>query len=841
MSIFVDQMKNLIVLLLAAAGGLSFIFGQWLEGASILVALLINVLIGFFTELRAVRSMEALQKLGQTRSTVVRDGRERRVASHRLVPGDLVVLQSGDVVAADIRLLETRRLQTDESALTGESAAVDKQDAAVDAEAAVADKRNMAYKGTSVLQGSAKGIVVATGMATELGRISALVAEAEPEETPLEQRLNDLGRKLIWVTLGIAAAVIVVGLLHHRDTLLIIETAIALAVAAIPEGLPIVATIALARGMWRMAAHQAVVNRLSAVETLGSTNTICTDKTGTLTENRMEVSRLLFLSSAGEDAQQIRIDRSDEEATFQQEGQSVDASDHRLLATVLEIGCLCNNASMDDEREEGDPEEVALLKAADWAGLSRDDLLEENPRVDERPFDPDVKMMATFHRNRSGLRVAVKGAPEAVLDACRGMRTPDGEERKLSDSERRSWLTATEETAAQGLRMLAMAEKRSKQESVEPFEDLTLVGLVGFLDPPRRGIEEVIARLRGAGIRVIMVTGDQAMTARNIALRLGLIEDEDASVVQGEELQPPEKLDRRQARELLDTAVFARISPEQKLDLVSLFQESGSIVAMTGDGVNDAPALQKADIGVAMGRRGTQVAREAADVVLRDDSFRTISAAVEHGRTIFNNIRRFVIYLLSGNVGEIMIVAFAMLAGAPLPLLPLQILYLNVISDVFPALALGLGKGQPGVMNRPPRDRDEPIITSQHWLGILGYGLLISASVLAAFWLALDRYDMSQESAVATAFLTLAFARTWHVLNMRDRASGLFVNEVTRNPYVWIAILISLGLLLAAILLEPLASVLKLAPPTFLGWRLILGFSAVPLLVVQVTKGLWRS
>jgi Ca2+-transporting ATPase len=840
--IFVNQFKNLIVLMLTAATALAFAFGQWLEGISIAVAIAINAIIGFLTEWNAVRSMEALQRMSRVSAKVRRDGQIQEVLSEQLVPGDIVLVEGGDIVSADLRLLEASRLQADESALTGESVPVQKTIDPLDADTPLAERINILFKGTAVTGGSGEGVVVATGMKTELGRISSLAEEAEEEETPLERRLNRLGHKLIWVTLAIAIFVGISGIIVGKEILLIIETAIALAVAAIPEGLPIVATIALARGMWRMARHNALMNRLSAVETLGATSIICTDKTGTLTENRMTVKRIALPADAPEPIREIEVNGGDRQASrFYLDGNPLDPSDQSDLCEALETGVLCNNASLDRnapgemDRAVGDPLEVALLAAGRKAEIERDEILDALPEVREEAFDPELKMMATFHRQNCDFRVAVKGSPEAVLGVCSSIRTEAGD-RPLAEDDQKGWLDRNDRLAEEGLRVLALGTKTVETDETDPYEQLTFLGLVGLLDPPREDVHDAIASCQDAGIRVIMVTGDQPVTARNIGLAVGLIDDPGARVVHGREIEGSGQLSKGDCEKLLGAQIFARVTPKQKLDLIGLHQRNGSIVAMTGDGVNDAPALKKADIGVAMGRRGTQVAREAADMVLKDDAFKTIVVAIEQGRAIFDNIRKFILYLLSGNVSEIMIVAFALLVGAPLPILPLQILYLNMLSDVFPALALGVGKGDSSKMERPPRDSKEPILTDQHWLAIGGYGALITLAVLGAFALAFTWLHGETKEAVTVSFLTLAFARLWHVFNMRDRGSPLVRNDVTRNPFVWGALALCTGLLLAAVYVPGLSLVLEMAQPDPRGWGLILGMSLIPWGVGQVIK-----
>ena len=835
--ILVDQVKSVVILLLIAAAVAAALFGRHIEAIAIAAAVLVNTVIGFWMELRATRAMEALKRMGRVRTRVRRDGREQEIDAQDLVPGDIVLLEGGDVIAADLRLVEANSLQCDEAALTGESAAVDKETGALEGELPLAERRNMAFKGTIVTQGSGAGVVAATGMDTELGRISSLVEEAEQAVTPLERRLDRLGQRLVWLTVAIAVVVTAAGFFAGKDLLIMLETAIALAIAAVPEGLPVVATLALAQGMRRMAQRNAVVKRLSAVETLGAANLIFSDKTGTLTENHMTLARL----AVAEDTHTLSEDEPGD--AFDEGG--LDLDHETALRVALEIGALCNNASLDDDGDAvGDPTEVALLEAAAAAGLARADLLEQAPEEREVSFDPGVRMMATFHRDDGGYRVAVKGAPEAVLDHCTRFLGADGEA-DLDDAARQRWQERSEELADQGLRVLALAHKTVQDTDSEPYADLVVVGLAGLYDPPRAGIEDSIAACQDAGIRVVMGTGDHAATAHAIARQIGLAGPDD-DVIESRALKEMGELadmDESDRRHVLETPVFARISPEQKLDLITLYQDDGRIVGMTGDGVNDAPGLKKADIGIAMGRRGTEAAREAADMVLEDDAFPTIVAAIEHGRIIFQNIRRFIVYLLSGNLGEIMAISAAALVAAPLPMLPLQILYINFVSDVMPALALGLSHGEADVMKRAPRRSDESILLRRHWLSIVAYGAVIAGAVLAAFALALLTLELPTAEAVTIGFLTFGFARLWHTFNMRSADSPLIVNEITRNGYVWIAVLVGIVLLLAATYVPFLAQVLGVSPPGLDGWLLCLGFSLVPLVVVQALKsaGLWRD
>jgi Ca2+-transporting ATPase len=820
-TILIDQFKSIVLLVLAVAGAIAFALGEWIEALAIAAVLLVNGIIGFVSEWRATRSMEALQKLGQAHTRVRRDGREKEIPADALVPGDIVLIEGGDVVPADLRLIEANNLQVNEAALTGESVPVNKRVGALEGDPALAERTNLLFKGTTLTQGSGQGVVIATGMATELGQIAELAEAAEEQATPLEKRLDALGRRLAWITLLIAAAVAGVGLLAGQPVRIMIETAIALGVAAVPEGLPIVATLALARGMWLMAKRQALINRLAAVETLGATRVIFTDKTGTLTENRMRLRRVVtptgdFDLEAGETS-----------------------ADDLALRQVLEVGVLCNNATLDNDTTDGeealgDPTEVALLQGGARFNLTRRKLLERRPEAREVAFDTDVMMMATFHEvEGGGYQVAVKGAPKAVLEVC-GSQVDREDDKPLDEETRQEWLERSEALASDGLRVLAIADKRTDSTDAEPYEKLRFLGLVGLLDPPAKGVREAIDACRSAGIRVVMVTGDQPATARAIGYQVGLTDDENVPAHHGSELKEPDQLSAEERRRLLETRIFARVNPEQKLHMVKLYQEQGETVAMTGDGVNDTPALKQADIGVAMGIRGTDAAREAADMVLKDDRFSSIVEALRHGRIIFENIRMSVLFMLCTNVAEIIAVATASAVGAPLPLRALQILYLNVVTDVFPALALGVGEGDERVMRRPPRDPKEPVLTLRHWLVIVGWGFFIAACVLSALTLALQCLGLSEPAAVTVSFLTLAFAKLWFVFNLRDRTSTPWRNAVVRNYVIWAAISLCIPLLLLAVYLPGLAEVLSTEPPGLAGWGLIMAMSVVPFIVGQI-------
>ncbi len=817
--LLVHQFHSPVVYLLGAAGMLAFYFGEIEEGSAILAVLVLNALIGFLTELKAARSIEALRALGTRSARVRRDGHVRLIPAEEMAPGDIVLLEAGDAISADLRLVEASNVAVDESTLTGEFVAVHKHTGPVAAEARLADRSSMLFKGTALTRGSGVGVVVATGLGTEIGRVSQLVEEAEPGSSPLEKKLARLSAQLVWATLLLTVLIAGVGLATEKDPFLMIEAAIALAVAAIPEGLPIVATLALARGMWRMAQQNALIERLSAVETLGATTVILTDKTGTLTENRMTVRRLWVPSGEID----LETDVGDGSGQVQLGGDA-------QLSLLLEIGVLCNDASLDsdDEPGSGDPMELALLRAGFRAGLKRAALLKHSPVARKHAFDNASKMMATVYQRGDQFLFAVKGAPEAVLAAANKVIAEDGE-MALDDNMRAEWLAHVEYFGHHGLRVLACAMKSGAQADASPYEDLAFVGLIGLEDPARADVPRAIQDCRQSGIRVVMVTGDHAVTARSIGRAVGL-DHAAANVVEGKHIA---RLTSGKNGELFDVAIFARVSPAEKLDLVRAYQAAGEVVAMTGDGVNDAPALRQADIGVAMGLRGTDVAREAAAMILLDDAFPTVVKAIREGRVIFGNIRRFVAYLLSCNLSEVLVVGLAILSTLPLPIMPLQILYLNLVTDVFPAFALAMGEGEPGVLKRPPRDPREPILGRRQWFVIVLHSIGLTAGTFGALAAARLGLALDSKSVVTVTFLSLAFAQLWHVFNMRHPRSGLLRNEITRNPWLWGAILLCTALLVAPPYFPPLAYVLHLAPPTPAMWAIILGMSVTPLVVTQ--------
>lgn len=829
LKILLEQFKSTVIVVLLIADAVAFTFRHWAEGIAIAAVLLVNAGIGFFTEWKAVRSLEKIRAIGGDTIRVRRGKEDLEIDSEALVPGDIIIIEGGDLVPADARLIESNNIHVNEAALSGESLPILKHVDPVDEDASLPDRTCMLYKGTTITEGSGEGLVVSTGMRTELGRISDLAESAEKEATPLQNRLNLLGRRLALVTLAIAAVIAVVGLLAGQETTRMIETAIALGVAAIPEGLPIVATIALARGMYIMARRNVLINRLPAVETLGATSVIFTDKTGTLTENEMTLQRVI--TPAGE----FEIN----EDQLQVNGH--DGSGHPILKRIVEVGVLCNNASLRDidrdgepDEEQGDPTETALLRAGLKLGMERNDLLNTKSEVREVPFDAEKMMMATYHRVGEHLEIAVKGAPGRVLDVSDRIADKNKNEyRQLKDEDRQDWNDRAESLADEGFRVLGMADKITGSTDEAPYRELRFLGLVGLFDPLRMGVTRALEDCRNAGIRVVMVTGDQAATAAAIGRQINILENEhEPSVIHGSQLKDPGEMSEENRRRVLETAIFARVTPEQKLNLIKLMQDKGLTTAMTGDGVNDAPALKKADIGIAMGRRGTDAARQAADMVLRDDAFTSIVAAVRQGRVIFDNIRKSVMFMLCTNMAEVIAVASAAAAGGfsnlPIPLLPLQILYLNVITDVFPALALGMSSGEPEVMQRRPRPRNEPVLTGGHWSAVAGWAMLVAACVLGGLIVSHYVLEFEKLRTVTVSFLTLAFGKLWFVFNLRDTGTRLFDNDIVKNTYVLGSIVFCAGLLAAAVYLPGLSTVLKTRDPGFSGWALLLGMSFVP-------------
>lgn len=825
--VLLDQFASVVVLLLLAAAVVAFLAGDSLESAAIAAVLAINTGIGFVVELRARRAMEALLRYDVPAANVIRDGVVREITADELVPGDVIALDSGDAIPADARLLEATEVRTVEASLTGESAPVTKSARATVEDAPLAERSSMLFTGTTLASGQGRAVVVATGRSTEIGRIGTLLAGIEQEATPLERRLDVLGRRLVWVTLGIAAVVVGVGALQGFPLRRMVETGIALAIAAVPEGLPAVATIALAVGLARMARRNALVRRLGAVEALGSTTVVCTDKTGTLTAGEMTVTRI-----HGQD-----LDLEVTGAGFGEGGEIRSPSGAAprpgsgTLDRLLRAAVLTNRAAVDENTGSvvGDPTDAALLVLGRKGGYDPASLEARFPRLGEIPFSSERKLSASIHDSRDGAapRVFAKGAPSTILERCRKVATESGD-RELQSEILQALELVNETWAGEGLRVIAVAEGSGMPTEGADLADLTFLGLIGISDPPATGVRETVAAFREAGIRTVMITGDQRATAEAIGRELGLL-DEGRGTLDGREL---EALRREElARRVSTVGAYSRVSPEKKLEIVSALQDSGEIVAMLGDGVNDAAALKKADVGVAMGIRGTDVAKQTAAIVLQDDRFSTIAVAVEQGRVIYDNIRKFVFYLFSCNLAEIMVLLIGSLAGFPLPLLPLQLLWLNLVTDTFPALALALEPAEPGVMRRPPRDPDAAILSRDFVRALVSFAGLITVATLGAYMWALANVD--EDKAVTIAFMTLALAQLFHLGNARSHGPVLRPRRALANPWAVGAVPLVLALQIGAVYWPPLVRLLRTAPLGFVDWGVILSCSLAPAVVGQ--------
>jgi Ca2+-transporting ATPase len=829
--ILLGQFTSPLVYLLIVAAAASFYFHNTIEAVAILVVILLNAIIGFFMEMQARTSMRALKEMDQSFSKSIRQGKTGVIPSEKIVPGDLIVLEAGDIVPADGRIVQFNQLQCDESPLTGESFPVLKNIEAIKGNPELADMLNMVFKGTAIMNGNAKVLVTGIAGNTELGKITAMVDSSHVTATPLDRKINALTKKLIWITLIMTGLFSLSALIQGKPWLVILETSIALAVAAFPEGLPIVATVALAYGMLLMARKNAIVKKLSAVETLGGVNVILTDKTGTLTENKIYVEQLSFPNETLE----VRI----EKGVLKYLSGSNQSSKTNFEKMIL-IGVLCNDAALENEDKGvnaiGDPVEVALLRLAESSGTSSASLIDENPRLAEVAFSAETKVMATLNQHGDKRIVVAKGAVESLLELCTHIL--DGEETlSLGQTQRDNITAVAEKMSADGLRVLAFGYRENTVISNKHYlKDLVYVGMVGFLDPARPEVKDAIAACRTAGIKTVMITGDHPMTALNIALKTGIANEKHQGVVRGSELPDMKSLSPQWRDRILSTVVFARTTPKQKLEIVEVYQKAGYVVAMTGDGVNDAPALKKADVGIAMGLRGTQVAKETASIVLKDDSFLSISKAVAHGREIFQNIQRFVIYLISCNLSEICIVTLLGFLEPRAILLPLQILFLNMVTDVFPALALGLGKGDPTVMQKQPRDPKLQIVSSKNWVVIVVYAFLITGSVVLAVYYCKTFVSSDPFVLNNIAFLTLAFAQLLHVFNMSSNHSNIWSNEVTKNKFVWLALLLCFFLIFLVCLLPQTRGALGLSLISLKVWMTSFMASMLPVVIVQLYK-----
>jgi Ca2+-transporting ATPase len=842
-SIFFGQMKEVLVLILLVAAVISAFLGEWEDAIVILIIVVLNAVIGVIQENKAENALKALKDMTKPSAKVLRDGKVMQISAEEVVPGDIILLDAGDSVPADARLVESASLQSNESALTGESVPAEKTIAAISAEqVSVGDRKNMLFMGTTITSGRGRAVVVGTGMNTELGRIARLLEDTAPESTPLQQRLAKLGTVMGIAAGGIVALVFAIGIWRGEDLLEMFMVAISLAVAAVPEGLPAVVTIVLALGVTRMSRRKAIIRKLPAVETLGTATVICTDKTGTLTKNEMTVTRIF---TAGRFFEVTGSGYAPEGIFLDQDGNDVSPLDDRNLALILSGGLLNCDARLEEtekgHRIIGDPTEGALVVAASKAGLTRETVSENSPRLDEIPFDSERKMMTTFHQVDGQIRSFTKGAPDLILERCTGVLTQDSSS-EMDDDTRRMLLKINSQLASQGQRVLALAD-HLWTEIPDPLapetaeRELTFIGFFAIQDPPREEAKEAVAICRKAGIRTVMITGDHLETAAAIARELDILRPGDKSL-SGDQL---EQMSDEELKNIVnEVTVYARVSPEHKLRIVEALKSQGHIVAMTGDGVNDAPALKKADIGAAMGISGTEVAKEASDMVLQDDNFTTIVRAVEEGRTIYNNIRGTVQYLLSCNTGEIVTIFTALLLGLGTPLSPIQILWLNLVTDGPPALALGLEPPQKGIMDIPPRKPKEGLFSGGVGARILWQGAMIGLLSLTAYWLAL-RWGRTVEEAHTMTFITMALSQIVHSFNVRSMNLSLFTIGFGTNRSLIYAFLTSAAALLVVIFIPFLRGVFETVMLRPSDWALVLGLSLAPLVLVEISKLIFRT
>ena len=800
-----EQLKDFLVIILMIAAVISIFLGEALEGAIILAIVILNTFLGVYQENKASNALKALKEMASPHAKVLRGGQIVEVPSSDVVPGDVAILEAGDYVPADLRLIESVNLKIDEAALTGESVPVEKDASAVLAEdASLGDRVNCGYMGTVITYGRGRGIITETGMQTQMGNIAGMLNDTPDESTPLQKKLDSLGKVLGIVCLAICVVIFLLGLLHGMELFDIFMTSVSLAVAAIPEGLTVVVTVVLAMGMQKMVKCNAIIKRLSAVETLGSTTVICSDKTGTLTQNKMTIQKLYDASG------HYNVSGTG----YSPEGEITDEAGNAPASfpdRLIEGALLCNDATYDPASQTivGDPTEAAMVVLAYKHGMKKAEWESKYPRVQEIPFDSDRKLMSTFHKIGDSITMYTKGAPDELLRRCTRIEE-NGIVNPLTDAKREEILDVNQEMAQSALRVIGVAYRTMKEAdpSPESENDLIFVGLVGMIDPPREEAKAAIDVCKTAGIQVKMITGDHKITASAIGAQLGIQTDR---TVEGREIS---EMNDEQLRECVKTTnVFARVSPEHKVRLVDAVRANGNIAAMTGDGVNDAPSLKHADIGVAMGITGTDVSKEAADMILTDDNFASIVRAVAEGRTIYANIRKVVGFLLSCNIGEILVIFLAMLTNLPTPLVAIQLLSINLITDAFPAFALGMEKEEPGTMNRKPRDPSEPIVDKKMTVAVLIQSIALALGTLGSFVYGLYVHD-SLDVARTACFLTLVLGELLRAYSARSESTSVFKMKVFENSYLNKCVLVSMLFMIASIyvpFLNPVFSTVALS------------------------------
>jgi len=832
-AIFLEQFKNFLILILLIAAVISAIKGDVVDAILISAIVLFAGILGFIQEYKAERAIEALKRMAAPTASVLRDSKETEIAARELVPGDIILLRTGDKIPADGRLIEAVNLRTEEAPLTGESVPIEKMSDPLAGEISVGDRKNMVFTGTTAVYGRGKAMVTATGMSTEFGKIAAMLQEVKAERTPLQVNIDRMGK---WI--GIAALVLCLliaagGVARGYDLFEMFVWGIALAVAIIPEALPAVVVITLSLAARRMVKRRALMRKLPAVETLGSTTFICSDKTGTLTQDQMTIRRIYT------DGKLIDVTGTGYEpkGEFHLDGKVVEPGQDIALETLLRASSLCNDTSLTSVNGlweiKGDPTEGALVVAAAKAGLWQKELSSQSPRIDEIPFSSETKRMTTIHQTPQGKVAYSKGAPEVILDSCRYIYA-NGEERQLTEKDKEDVLSVAQTMAGDALRVLGMAYKRLPTNpavtgAIE--QDMVFVGLAGMIDPPREEVKEAVMLCDLAGIKSVMITGDHKLTAIAIAKELGLLKE--GIALSGAELDSLSDEEFEALAEKIE--VYARVSPAHKLRIVEALIKKGHIVAMTGDGVNDAPALKKAGIGVAMGITGTDVTKEAADMVLIDDNFASIVSAVEEGRTIFANIRKYLVYLLSGNTGAVLAMMVALLAGLPIPLTAVLILYINLLMDGAPAVALGVEPPEKGVMKKPPRDPKSSIFNRHALWFIPGVGVWIGAMALLLFiWILDTTGDLAY--AMTMFFVTLICLRLFNTYNCRSASSSLFSLGLFTNKWVSYACALSFLMLLAVLYVPFLQVAFGIVPLSLADWAVIIPLAFTVIIVVEIQK-----
>lgn len=845
--ILLNQFKDFMVLVLLAATLISGLLGEYTDAITIIAIVIINGILGFVQEYRAEKSLGALKELTAPLAHVIRNGELGQVPAKEVVPGDLVYFEGGDRIPADLRIIASHGLQIEESALTGESVPASKEEGIIkQQDITLGDQKNMAFMGTLVTRGTGQGIVIGTGMRTEMGKIADLIQSTDTLQTPLQQRLEQLGKVLIAVALALTALVVVAGIMHDHNPYQMFLAGVSLAVAAIPEGLPAIVTIALALGVQRMIKRKAIVRKLPSVETLGCASVICSDKTGTLTQNKMTVKSLWADGNCFE----VTGTGYEPKGEFQLAGKTVLPSRFVGLTKLLELNVLCNNARLTEEtvdkkrglRKEkrewailGDPTEGAMLVVAAKAGITHVHLHSKWPRAKEFPFDSERKMMSVLVKqgNGAGL-IAVKGAPDVLLSRCTKVYW-NGNVTALTSALKQQILGENQRMAEQALRVLGVAYREVNSgervlDEAKAENNLIFVGLCGMIDPPREEVKEAIRKCKLAGIKTVMITGDHQTTAEAIARQLGIL-PRGGLTINGQDLY--NMSNEEFASKVENIFVYARVSPEHKLKIVRALQSHGHVVAMTGDGVNDAPAIKAANIGIAMGITGTDVSKEASSLILGNDNFTTIEAAIEEGRTIYDNIRKFIRYLLASNVGEILVMFMAMMAGLPLPLLPIQILWVNLVTDGLPAMALGVDQPEGDTMKRPPRSSKESVFARGLGWKIVSRGFLIGICTLAAFWLTLQSDPNDLTKAQTVAFATLVMAQLIHVFDCRSEHSVYHRNPL-QNKYLVLAVITSILLLVGVMYIDVCQPIFKTVPLQFIDWLFVIGYAAIPTFAVGV-------